>query len=309
MIEAQGLVKKGRAGSRVLDEVSFSVPKGRTFGVLGPDGAGKGMLLRILATLERATEGTVLVGGHDLRTEGRAVREIVGFAPEDSQLHGWQTGRAYLRFWGLASGLSFQDLQERTHELVEELHIADALDTPTAECPLPVRRRFGLAQALLTDPQVVILEQPLAGLTSGQARAFRASLGGLRKAGRTVVVSSRDLAEVQDVCDAVLLLQEGRVLGDYQMGDLLDKIGRFRQARVFAECDGLSPKAAAALKGIEGVVDVKSTETAVVVYVRPGKAGPEEVRRALEGEGVKVRSVKSAELRLGDVFTALRREG
>ena len=307
MIEAEGLVKRyGRRNTTLaVDHVSFSVPTGARFGLLGADGAGKTSILRILATVLSPTRGKVRVGGHDVTSETTRVRELVGFVPQDVDLRDWSSGNAYLRFWARAGGLSSRDRRARIQELVDLLDLAGYLEERPAEYPLGAQQLLSLAQALLLDPAVVVLDEPMIGLEEASRQSFAGVLERLAKAGKTVVFSSPLLIDIQAAANQVALLAYGHLTKVYPVEELLVKIGDGKNARVFVDCDPLPTDAAAALKKVKGVVDIQTVPSATIVYIRPTQVGLADVRETLESLGVHIRGIREARLKLGDVFKTL----
>lgn len=307
MIRVRDLVVEHR-GDRILEDLSFSVPERSIFAILGPEGSGARACLAVLATMAKPTGGSVRIDGHDVVSDRRKLRTLLAHVPENPRVEAWRTGADYLHFWAMASGLPLEAQDGRIRDLAAFLALEGRLKDPMETHILSVRRRLGLAQALLTEPQLLLLDHPLAGLDEAERRASQRTLAALRDQGKTLVLTSSELVEVQGLCDRVILLQEGRSLGEYSFGDLLDRIGEQRQARVFVESEGLPSNAVATLKELQGVLDVRSTETVTVIYVRPGAVTPDEIRSTLDTEGVKTGKVTPAEIRLSDVYNALRRE-
>lgn len=307
MIEVEGLVKTfgWRETTLVLDHVSFAVPRGKRFGVLGAGGTGKTTLLRILATTLRPSEGSVRVGGHDVATEPGAVREIMGYVPQDLDLHWWRNGEDYLVFWSRAGGLSSRDRRARIQAVVDFLELEPVLDDNPAEYTVDKQRRLVLAQALLQDPELLILDEPMIGMGDEGREFLVTKLERLAKEGKTVVMGSPFLEDVRAACDHVAVIADGRLTQTFTVGELLHKIGEGRDARVFVDCDGLSGEAVAAVQEVPGVVDVRTTETATIVYITPMQVRMDEIRSVLESHGVTVRGLRQAHLKLGDVFATL----
>ncbi len=307
VIQVEGLVKTYgfRRTSIALDRISFTVPKGSRFGLLGEKGTGKSTVLRILATVLRPTAGTVRVGGHDIDAEPMQARKLIGFAPQDLDLSGWRTGAAYLRFWMRASGLPPGAGQVRIGEVVEFLGLASEIGSDPALCTFDMQKRLNLAQALLTEPEVLLLDEPLTGLPEASHRFLVERLERLATEGKTIVLTSPLLADVRAACDRVAVMSDGHVRQVFGVDELLAKIGEGKDARVFVDGDPLSPDAAAALKRLKGVVDVRSAATATIVYVRPGDMDLDAIRKILEAHGAHIRGIRSAELKLGDVFSAM----
>ncbi|MEE9174400.1 MAG: ABC transporter ATP-binding protein [Thermoplasmata archaeon] len=307
MIEVRDLVKAfGRRNpSLAVDNASFSVKRGTVFGLLGPANAGKTTTLRILSTTLRPTSGTVEIGGMDILADTRKVRELMGFAPDLTGLAGWATGEAYLRFWGKVSGLPKVERSRRIRDVVNFLELEENIAASPDTYPVGVVKRLVLAQALLTNPQVGIFDEPARGLSASEKVSLAEKLRTLRKEGMTLVLTSQALSDVQSLCDRIVVMSEGRTTEVQEMSTLLRKIGQGRHGRIFLEADDLTSEATSALEALDGVIEIRTTPTTTIIYVEPGRASVEAIRQTIEGQGIVVRSLREAGITLGDVFRAL----
>ncbi|MFQ6012925.1 MAG: ABC transporter ATP-binding protein [Thermoplasmata archaeon] len=307
MIEADGLVKSFgfRKTIRAIDHVSFSAKKGTRLGFLGTKGSGKTTLLRILSTTLRPDEGTLRLGDLDGIRKPAAARRHLGYMPEGMDLSGWGTGKQYLRFWGMVSGIAGGARNAAIERVVEYLEVGDHVTEDLTELTVEMLRRITLAQALLTDPEVLILDEPMTGLSGFERGFIGGKLEELAKEGKTIVLSSHLLEDIRASSDRVAIMSEGRLTEVLGIGDLLRKIGEGKDARIFVDSDPLPSKAIQSLKGLKGVVDVRSAATATVVYVRPGEVGPDSIRDVLASQGIEVRGIREAKLKLGDVFSSI----
>lgn len=307
VIELQELTKTfGFRGSQLaLDHVSFTVPRGTLFGLLGAKGAGKSTLMRILATALRPASGTALVGGHDVVADRSEARRLVGYMPEDFNPSAWPTGGAYLRFWARVSGLGTDDQDARIDELTRALGLDGVLEEDPRFATIDVQRRLMLAQALLGNPEVVLLDEPFTGLADLGRQFLAERLEEMARVGRTVLLSSPLLADIRAACTQVAVLSEGRLVRVSSVPDLLALIGKGKDARVFVDCDPLPAAAVDALKLVKGVVDVQSSVSTTIVYVAPLETDLDRIRSTLEAHGVRVRSLRLSQLKLGDVFSSL----
>jgi ABC-2 type transport system ATP-binding protein len=307
VIEADGLVKSFgfRKTNLAVDGVSFSVETGTRLSLLGAPGAGKTTLLRMLSITLRPDEGTIRVGDVNGEEGPVAARELLGYAPEGVDLRGWQTGEAFLRFWARVSGLSGRGRTTRIEEVVAFLEIGDHVTEPLAELAIEIQRRFVLAQALLTDPDILVLDEPMTGLSEPERRFLGGKFQELGGEGKTVVMSTALLEDVRVSSDRVAIMADGRLTEVMTTDDLLGKIGEGKNARIFVESDPLPSAALQALKRVAGVVDVQSRTTATIVYIRPGAVSVDAIRKVLASQGVEVRGIREAELRLGDVFSTI----
>ena len=311
MIEVKGLSKTfgWRNAVTAVDDISFRVERGATHGLLGLVNAGKTTTMRMLATTLRPTAGTVSIDGFDTVRQTREVRKKIGYMPETTDFTPWSSGPNYLRFWARVTGLSGSGEKARIAELTEFLGIAEDREGSPATYTAGHQKRLVLAQALYADPQVLLLDEPLTGI-SGEERAFLlGKLEDLKRRGKTIVMASPQLSEVQDLSDRVTVLLEGRATDPFPTADLLRQVGEGRHARIFVTADDLSAGALTALKRLKGVVEVKPTSSVTIVYVDPGRVTVGLVRDTLDAEGEGAASVEAAEITLGDVFRAIVKEG
>jgi len=212
MIEARGLTKY--FGSFVaIKDISFSIPKGQIVAFLGPNGAGKTTTMRILSGFLAASKGTSSIAGLDTRRQRLEAAKHLGYLPEDGPLYDDLTPVELLRFFGEARGLKGRRLSDRLEAVDQLCAIHEVLDKPIGKLSRGFRQRVGLAQALLHDPDVLIMDEPTAGLDPNQIRDFRTNIGELGKS-KTVLISTHILQEVKAVAERVLLVHEGRLIFD-----------------------------------------------------------------------------------------------
>lgn len=202
-----------RSGSTevvALDSLSLSVPVGSVVGFLGPNGAGKTTAIHVLLGFQQATSGAAFLFGRDVREP--IARQRIGYLPEHPDVYRFLTGREMLAFAGRLCGLTGARLQTRISTVLEEVDLSAAADRRIAGYSRGMRQRICLAQALLHEPDLLILDEPTGGLDPiGRAR-IRRIIGAWRKMGRTVFFSSHELSEVELVCDQVCILARGRVV-------------------------------------------------------------------------------------------------
>jgi ABC-2 type transport system ATP-binding protein len=213
-ITADALTKDfGRV--RALDDVSFEVRPGRVVGLLGPNGSGKTTALRALLGLVAPTSGRALIGGRRFRDLDAPAREV-GAVLEAGCFHPGRTARDHLRVLAVEARLS----QTRIEEVLELVGLSEAADRRAGGFSLGMGQRLSLAAALLGDPAVLLLDEPTNGLDPAGIRWLRGLLGDLAADGRTVVLSSHGLAEVEQTVDEVLILEGGRLLAHLPMAEI-----------------------------------------------------------------------------------------
>lgn len=212
MIEAQSLCKY--YGSFVaIEDISFSIPRGQVVAFLGPNGAGKTTTMKILTGYLAPSSGAVRIAGRDVRTDRLAAARTIGYLPENGPLYDDMTPRELLAFFGEARGLTGAPLEDRIQKVAGQCALDLVFDKPIGKLSRGYRQRAGLAQALLHDPAVLIMDEPTAGLDPNQIRDFRRDI---RELGRdkTILISTHILQEVDAVADRVLLVHNGRLKFD-----------------------------------------------------------------------------------------------
>lgn len=310
MIRAEGLLKTygRRFPTTVVQETTFALDEGSSLGILGPRGSGKSTLLRMLAATLRPSAGRATLGGFDTVRETAKARDILGYVPDFFDFRFWDTSRAFLRFGGWLSGLSGRRLASRLEALLELLEMPDLLDERLLGYPMGVQKRLLLLQALLPEPRVLILDEPLAPLMGEEWHLMVRVLQELRRRRMTLLLSSPHRRDVQATSDRVAVMYEGRLSRVFESQELLRRVGEKRHARIFVQAESLPSAATEALRKLSGVIDVRATASTTVVYIMPGKVTTTQVEEVLKGEGVSFRSVREAEVTLGDVFRAIQED-
>lgn len=210
MIEVSDLTKR-YAGHTAVSGVSFTVQRGEVVGLLGPNGAGKSTILRILACYMPATSGTVRVAGFDVFHESKEVRRRIGYMPENNPLHLDMRVREYLKFRARLKGLNGAQVRDRVGLVMEQCGLTDVSRSLIGHLSKGFRQRVGLADALVHDPELIILDEPTIGLDPHQIREVRRLIKDLGQA-HTVLLSTHLLPEVEMTCSRILILHEGRML-------------------------------------------------------------------------------------------------
>lgn len=199
--------------------LNLEVAPGQVYGLLGPNGSGKSTTLKIILGLVTASTGTTKIFGRDSREVGS--REAVGFLPENPYFYKYLTGTETLRFYGKLCGLRGKKLQERTNELLDLVSLQDARDRRLGGYSKGMLQRIGLAQALIQEPKLVVLDEPTAGVDPAGSREIRDLILDLKRRGITVLLSSHLLAQVQEICDRVGILAHGVLVREGRVEDLL----------------------------------------------------------------------------------------
>ena len=285
-----------------LAEVGFECGAGDVVGVLGLNGAGKSTLLRILAGELLPSSGSVQVGGVEPGVDSRAMRSRVGYLPEEPPLYREMRVRDYLGFVGALNGVSRNELPGRIATVAERVHVGDCLDRVIGELSMGYRKRVGIAQAILHEPDVVLLDEPVSSLDPAEIVGMRElvrSLGGRR----TVFTSSHHLREVHETCDSILVLHEGALLAHGTQAELGVLAGR---ERIEVEVRGTPGEAAGALPAGADVVHAADPGGGVsTLTLEMSDVEREDVAAALVREGLGVRRLEPVRSDLERVFLDL----
>jgi ABC-type multidrug transport system ATPase subunit len=202
-----------------LQQLSLRCEPGM-LGLVGPNGAGKTSLMRMIATLLEPTEGTVRWNGQDIRTHGQALRQVLGYLPQDFGIYPEFTGRQFLRYLAAMKGLPSGLLNQRVDEVIEMVNLEQEADRKLPTYSGGMKQRIGIAQALLNDPELLIVDEPTAGLDPAERVRFRTLLASLTR-NRIIILSTHIISDVEAAASRLLLLQEGCVLTDTTPSALL----------------------------------------------------------------------------------------
>ena len=211
-----------RYGQRwALREVALRCAPGM-LGLVGPNGAGKTSLMRMIATLLSPTEGTIRWNGQDIRTHGQALRQVLGYLPQDFGIYPEFTGRQFLRYLAAMKGLPRSLVNRRVDEVLEVVNLEAEADRKLPTYSGGMKQRIGIAQALLNDPELLIVDEPTAGLDPAERVRFRTLLASLTR-NRIVLLSTHIISDVEAVANRLLIVREGHVLADTTPEALLAK--------------------------------------------------------------------------------------
>ena len=210
MIKVEHLTKK-YGEVLALDDLSFEIEEGQVYGFLGPNGAGKSTTMNIMTGCLSATAGSVTIGGHDVFEEPDAAKRLIGYLPEQPPLYMNETPLEYLRFVGEAKGLRGSELAAQIDEVAEQAGTSGVMRRRIGDLSKGYRQRVGIAQALLGEPRVIILDEPTVGLDPIQIIEIRDLIRSLGQS-HTVILSSHIFSEVQAICDKILIIAHGRLV-------------------------------------------------------------------------------------------------
>ena len=241
-----------------VDNISLSVGQGEVLGFLGPNGAGKSTTMRMVAGFLTPTSGTVTVCGHDVVEDAVAVKSAIGYMAEGSPSYEDMTVRAFLKFIAEVRGITGEAFEARLSELVVKIGLEAVIDRPIEVLSKGYKRRVGLAQAILHDPPVLILDEPTDGLDPNQKHQVRSLIQEMA-ADKVIIISTHILEEVEAVCTRAVIIDNGILLADGTAEDLLKRLPDHN-----AICIVVNREAAvdltSKLKSLEGVVTVEQTD-------------------------------------------------
>jgi len=223
MIEGRNL-KKDFDGFVALDGISFSFGRSGIFGIVGHNGAGKTTLLKILSGLIPPSSGTLTMDGIDVLKNPDAVRQVLGYLPEESRLYETMTVDDYLRFFGEIYGLPKETIRSRGSELLASLSL-EPDKKKIGELSKGMKRKVAIARSLIHDPSILIFDEPTSGLDPMTSRFIVDYLRELKSAGKTIILSAHNLYQVEAICDRVMILRRGKTVADGTMPELREMFG------------------------------------------------------------------------------------
>jgi gliding motility-associated transport system ATP-binding protein len=302
MIEVENLTKRyGR--HTAVDGISFKVMKGEILGFLGPNGAGKTTTMRILTCYLPPTEGKARVAGYDVFEEPLEVKKRVGYIPETPPLYPDLDVQEFLEFCARIKGVPGASRKQRIDDAVEKTRLGDVRRQLIGRLSKGYRQRVGLAQAILSNPDVLILDEPTAGLDPKQiieTRELIKSLGGEH----TVVLSTHILPEVSMTCGRVVIISRGRVVAEDTPENLTHRLQGAATVRL--EVRGESPDLEATLAGVSGVKSVRRAKPGVYeVDAEAGRDVRADLARAVIGRGLDLLSLQQSGMSLEEIFLHL----
>lgn len=306
MIEIKNLTK--RYGDLLaVDSVSFTVAPGEVLGFLGPNGAGKSTTMKMIAGFLTPSSGSISVCGHDVEQDALQAKRCIGYLPEGAPAYGEMTPTSFLAFIADIRGIPAAIRAERIRGVIARLGLERVMEQPIETLSKGFKRRVGLAQAILHDPKVLVLDEPTDGLDPNQKHEVRALIQGMAK-DKIVVVSTHILEEVHAVCTRAIIIAAGKVVAD-ATPDELEARSRYHHA-VTIRADDLDALKAA-LTGVAGVAEVVVDPEDKVVTAFPIKGqaifGP--ISRLIQDRKLPVSEVLLERGRLDEVFRTITQTG
>ena len=227
-------VHKTYGEREVVKGIGFDVEEGEIFGLIGPNGAGKTTTLMMICTLLQVTSGTIQVCGHDVMTEGDAVRRIISYLPEDAGAYKDLTGRAYLKFMAgfFADGEEFDRMVDKAIEIAD---LGDRIDSKVDTYSKGMMRRLLIARAIMPSPRLAVLDEVTSGLDVVNAYEIRDIIKGIAASGVTILFSSHNMFEVDMLCDRVAMINDGRIVLTGKPSELKERFGTNSLEEVFVK--------------------------------------------------------------------------
>lgn len=301
MIEVHNLTKR-YGHFTALDAISFSAGEGEILGFLGPNGAGKTTTMRILTGYMPPTAGTAQVAGCDVLTDSLAVRQRVGYLPESVPLYRDMTVRGYLTF--AAELRRIERPQQRVAAVLERVGMSDRARSLIRNLSKGMRQRVGLAQAMVHDPDVLILDEPTIGLDPHQVQDLRSLIRELGQA-HTVMLSTHILAEAEQICDRVVIIDRGRIVAANATDELQENL--HRGGRLFVRVEGrAAPEAITKLlRNVPKVEQVTEHADGFVVSARGQADVRASLAAAVVGQGLELLELRPYAMTLEDIFIEL----
>lgn len=307
MIQVEDLVKKYDIHT-VINNLSFTVEKGQIYGFLGPNGAGKSTTMNIITGYIAANSGTVKINGFDILKEPEKAKQCIGYLPEIPPLYTDMTVREYLLFAAELKKVPKKERKRHVEEIMEKTRIMDVQDRLIKNISKGYKQRVGLAQALIGDPEVLILDEPMVGLDPKQIIEMRTLIKGLAK-DHTVILSSHILSEVSAVCDHIMIISDGKLMASGSPQELQEMMHGRTELEIVAI--GTREHAEDVLEKTDGIasyeVEPGDDADSVKIYVQAD--GDKDLRKALSlamaEAGLAILSMNRVEKSLEDIFLEL----
>jgi len=302
MIEIKNLTKRF-AHHTAVDGLSFQVQQGEVLGFLGPNGAGKSTTMKMLTGFLAPTSGTASIFGFDIRSDTLKAQQQIGYLPEGAPCYGDMTVRGFLDYCRPFYPRWDRELEQRVQRAVEQVELEKVLEQSIETLSKGFKRRVGLAQAILHDPRVLILDEPTDGLDPNQKHQVRKLIQSLAK-DKIVIISTHILEEVSAVCTRAVVIAAGKVVADGTPMELESR-SRYHQAVTLVAEGELDRAALATLPGVAGVED--NAEGSLTLLAAPGQVIFPQVNELIRQRGWQVKELDVERGRLDEVFRSLTR--
>ena len=306
MIEVKNLTK--RYGNHLaVDHLNFTVESGKIYGFLGPNGAGKSTTMNIMTGYLGATEGQVLIDGHDILKEPEEAKKNIGYLPEIPPLYMEMTVREYLEFAAELKGIKKDKRESQIEEVIRLAKLRDVENRLIQNLSKGYKQRVGLAQAVLGFPEIIILDEPTVGLDPKQIIEIRELIRHLGEK-HTVILSSHILPEISAVCDHVFIISKGKLVASDSTENLVNLMSGAQEIELTVRTG--AGEAAGYLQGEENIARVEQADhDKIRIYAKKGADVREEVFRQMAEHNIPVLEMKTVTKSLEDVFLEITQEG
>jgi len=307
MIKVENLVKK-YGDFTALNGISFELVEGEVVGILGPNGAGKTTLLRILVSFLELTSGKVTVNNMDISQPllQQQIKGKIGYLPEQAPLYEDMTVSEYLIFVGKMQGISSDEIYEKLSEVIDKCGLREKKNAEISTLSKGYRQRTGIAQALIHNPEIVILDEPTTGLDPKQRIEIRDLIKEIGKS-KTVILSSHVLSEVKATCSRVLIINKGKIVADGTPEELENK-GGADKAIIHVEVDRIGSGLVQKLEVIEGVNNIEIIENRIIINSNLQNDIRKEIARIVIEENHGLLELVRKQIDLEDVFINLTKD-
>ncbi len=305
MIQVKNLCKM-YGPVKAVDDISFHIKEGEIVGFLGPNGAGKSTTLRILTCYIPATSGSASVAGFDVFADSMEVRRRIGYLPESVPLYPEMRVREYLTFRAKLKGLGAAERPAAVEKVARRCQAIDFIERQCGQLSKGMRQRVGLAEALIHDPKVLILDEPTVGLDPAQIRETRQLIRDLAKE-HTIILSSHILPEVEATCERTIIIAAGRIVASGSPDELKQRITA--SSRLIAEIKGAADAVTSGVSGLDGVEKVEASLVdgwnRLIIDSRAGKDPREDIYALSSKNGWTLREIRREVASLEDYFVQI----
>ena len=302
MIETRQLSK--RYGElTAVDGITFKVEAGQVLGFLGPNGAGKSTTMKMIAGFLAPSAGSASVCGHDVVADALAAKRVMGYLPEGAPSYGEMTTRAFLHFVAEARGIRGAQRAQRVEDVIERLHLHNVLEQSIETLSKGFKRRVGLAQAIVHDPAVLILDEPTDGLDPNQKHEVRSLINAMAK-DKTIVVSTHILEEVHAVCTRAIIIAQGKVLADATPAEL-EARSRYHQAVSLTTTNLAGAKDVLSRVADVAAVEYDTVTRRLTAIPKPGREIFAPISELLKSQGIPVNELQLESGRMDEVFRTI----
>lgn len=307
MIQVENLVKK-YSDRPVVNNLTFTVDKGQIYGFLGPNGAGKSTTMNIMTGYIAASSGTVIINGYDILKEPEKAKRCIGYLPEIPPLYTDMTVWEYLLFVAELKKVPKKERNSHVDKIIKMVHIEDVIGRLIRNLSKGYKQRVGLAQALIGDPEVLILDEPMVGLDPKQIIEMRELIKSLAKE-HTIILSSHILSEVSAVCDHIMIISDGKLAASGSPQELQEMMRGRSELEVVVM--GMKEQVEEIVKAIDGVISYEiydadeSDSVRILIHATEQEDMRKPLSLAMSGAGLPILSMNRIEKSLEDIFLEL----